>query len=142
MRWTRWIVAAGASLLAVAALAGCGGGPGAAAASATIEIVSPAEAADLVAGAREGLVILDVRTPGEFAEGHLAGAVNLDYEAAGFADRLAALDRRVPYLLYCHSGNRSALVREMMRGRGFVEVYEIEGGIAAWVQAGRGVVAP
>jgi rhodanese-related sulfurtransferase len=48
----------------------------------------------------------------------------------------------VPYLLYCRSGNRSAQAREMMRGLGFAEVYEIDGGITAWTEAGLGVVAP
>lgn len=132
-----WLVAA-----VVVALGACGGGGGTATASGTIETISPTEAADLVAEAPEGLVILDVRTPQEFAGGHLAGAVNLDYQAAGFADDLGTLDREVPYLLYCRSGNRSAQAREMMRELGFLEVYEIDGGINAWSQASLGVVAP
>lgn len=141
MRRTRpetvvWMVAA------VLALAACGGGGGTGPASATIETISPTAAAELVAEAPEGLVILDVRTPQEFAGGHLAGAVNLDYQAAGFADDLGTLDRDVPYLLYCRSGNRSAQARELMRDLGFTEVYEIDGGLNAWSQAGLGVVAP
>ena len=131
-----WMVAA------VLALAACGGGGGAGTASATIETISPTAAADLVAEAPEGLVILDVRTPQEFADGHLAGAVNLDYQAAGFADDLGTLDRNAPYLLYCRSGNRSAQARELMRDLGFTEVYEIDGGINAWSQAGLVVVVP
>lgn len=129
-------------VLVVLALAGCGGDGGTAAATGSIQTISASEAADLVAGAPEGLVVLDVRTPGEFAGGHLAGAINLDYEAAGFADGLGTLDRDVPYLLYCRSGNRSAQAREMMRDLGFTEVYEIDGGINAWAQAGLGVVVP
>ena len=132
-----WLVAA-----VVVALGACGGGGGAATARGTIETISPTEAADLVAEAPEGLVILDVRTPQEFADGHLAGAVNLDYQAAGFADDLGTLDRDAPYLLYCRSGNRSAQARELMRDLGFTEVYEIDGGINAWSQAGLVVVVP
>ena len=53
-------------------------------------------------------VVVDVRTPEEFAGGHLAGAVNLDVGGASFADEVAALDPAVDYVVYCQSGNRSA----------------------------------
>lgn len=121
-------------------LAGCGGDSSTATAS--IETISAAEAADLLAAPPDGLVVLDVRTPGEFAAGHLPDAINLDYQAAGFADDLGALDREVPYLLYCRSGNRSAQAREMMRGLGFVEVHELGGGMNAWAEAGGAIVVP
>jgi len=130
-------------LLALALLAaGCGGGEGAATAEAVIETISAADASALLASAPAGLVVLDVRTPEEFASGHLAGAAGLDFYAATFADDLSALDREVPYLLYCRSGNRSGQAREMMRSLGFAEVHEIAGGINAWVEAGLPVVAP
>jgi phage shock protein E len=136
----RWATALVGLAWIVSAPAGCGGGGSTS--TATIETISPAEAAGLVSEAPEGLVVLDVRTPAEFAGGHLAGAVNLDYQAAGFADRLAELDRAVPYVLYCRTGNRSAQVREMMRDLGFAEVHEIAGGIVAWAEAGLGIVLP
>lgn len=130
-------------LLALALLAaGCGGGEGTATSEAVIETISAADASALLADAPAGLVVLDVRTPEEFASGHLAGAVGLDFYAATFADDLAALDREAPYLLYCRSGNRSGQAREMMRSLGFAEVHEIAGGINAWVEAGLPVVAP
>jgi phage shock protein E len=130
-------------LLTLALLvAACGGGEGPATAEAVIETISAADASALLADAPGGLVVLDVRTPEEFASGHLAGAVGLDFYAAAFADDLAALDREAPYLLYCRSGNRSGQAREMMRSLGFVEVHEIAGGINAWVEAGLPVVAP
>jgi phage shock protein E len=122
------------------ALAACGGEAGTS--TATIETVSPAGAAEIIGDGRPDLVVLDVRTPEEFAGGHLADAVNLDYYAPGFAGALGVLDREVPYVLYCRSGSRSAEVREMMRDLGFAEVYEIGGGFAAWVEAGGAVVAP
>lgn len=136
----RWATALVGLMSVVLAPAGCGGGGSTS--TATIETVSPAEAADLASEAPAGLVVLDVRTPTEFAGGHLAGAVNLDYQAAGFADQLDALDRAAPYLLYCRTGNRSASVREMMRDLGFVEVHEIAGGIVAWAEAGLDIVLP
>lgn len=121
-------------------LAGCGGDSGTS--TATIETISPTEAAELLNDPPADLVVLDVRTPDEFAGGHLADAVNLDYQAAGFAGELSALDRGASYLLYCRTGNRSAQVREMMSDLGFAEVYEIAGGIVAWTGAGLAVVVP
>ncbi len=130
-------------LLALAVLAGgCGGGGDAATAEAVIETISAADASALLASAPAGLVVLDVRTPEEFAFGHLAGAVNLDFYAATFADDLGTLDREAPYLLYCRTDNRSGQVREMMRSLGFRDVHEIDGGIVAWAEAGLLVVAP
>ena len=127
-------------LLLAAVVVGCGAG------SATsvdlVETVSPARAAEIIGEGRPGLVVLDVRTPEEFAAGHLASAVNLDMYAPGFADALALLDRETPYVLYCRTDNRSGEVREMMRSLGFTEVHEIDGGIVAWVEGGRPFVRP
>jgi phage shock protein E len=117
--------------------AGCGGGAATATQAQAIETVSPAQAGDLLASPPAGLVVLDVRTPDEFASGHLAGAVNLDFYSASFATDLAALNRDVPYLIYCHTGNRSGQTREMMRQLGFERVYDLQGGIAAWQAAGQ-----
>ncbi len=135
-RWAAGLVTA----VILSALAACGGDSSAG--TATIETISPAEASGLLEDPRAAPVVLDVRTPGEFAAGHLPGAINLDYQAAGFADDLAALNREVPYLLYCRTDSRSGRAREMMRNLGFVEVYEIDGGIVAWAEAGLAVVAP
>lgn len=126
--------------LAAVLVAACGSGSGTTAV--TIETVSPARAAEIIAEGRPGLVLLDVRTPEEFAAGHLANAVNLDLYAPGFADALAALDRETPYVLYCRTDNRSTEVREMMRSLGFTEVHEIDGGIVAWAEEGRPFVRP
>src|SRR5262245_34037208 len=57
------------------------------------------EAAKLVA--KKGVVVLDVRTPSEFAAGHIAGATNVDFQAGDFAERLAKLDRERTYLVHC-----------------------------------------
>jgi rhodanese-related sulfurtransferase len=132
------------SLLALVLLgAGCGSsGGGPAAAEAVIETISPADASLLLAEPPAGLVVLDVRTPEEFSAGRLAGAVDLDFYAAAFADDLAALDREAPYLLYCQTDNRSGQVREMMRSLGFREVHEIDGGIVAWAEAGLPIQTP
>ena len=93
---------------------------------------------DLVA--QDGVVVLDVRTPQEFAEGHLAGAVNVDVSDAGFADQLATLDPAVDYAVYCRSGNRSQAALDAMREQGFASAAHLGGGISAWSAAGGAVV--
>ena len=81
-------------------------------------------------------MILDVRTPGEYAAGHIAGAVLLDYRPPTFEDELGGLSRDATYLVYCRSGNRSAGAVEVMARRGFTRIYELAGGIQAWERAG------
>jgi len=77
-------------------------------------------------------VILDVRTPQEFADGHLAGAQNIDFLAPDFAARVNALDRGKTYLVYCHSGNRSTRAVQAMLLQHFQSLYNMLGGIIAW----------
>ncbi len=130
--------------LALTGLAACGSDADAtsdataapAAATGQVQLVSPAEADALMADPPAGLVILDVRTPEEFAEGHIAGATVLDFYSASFADDLAQLDRSVPYLVYCHSGNRSGKATQAMQQLGFTTVYDVAGGVTAWEAAG------
>ena len=53
-------------------------------------------------------VIVDVRTPAEYATGHLDGAINIDFQSPSFDDVVAGLDSEADYVVYCQSGNRSA----------------------------------
>lgn len=107
-----------------------------------IRVVSPTEGAAIQADPPADLVVLDVRTPEEFAEGHLDDALLVDFYDEDFADQLAELDRDVPYLLYCRSGNRSGQARALMADLGFTDVADVDGGIVAWEQAGLPVVTP
>lgn len=91
------------------------------------------------AAQRDGVTVLDVRTPEEFAQGHLSGAVNLDVSSADFTARLLELDRTRPYAVYCHSGNRSAVAVRAMTSAGFTDVVHLAGGVTAWTEAGRGL---
>ena len=115
--------------------------PAATADSSGIRVVAPAEAAATTADPPEGLVILDVRTQDEFDEGHIAGAVMLDFYRDDFADALATFDPEVPYVLYCRSGNRSSGAREIMSDLGFRSVEDVDGGIVGWQDAGLPVVS-
>ncbi len=99
---------------------------------------SPQQAADII-GSRlgsDGFVLLDVRTPEEYSEGHIAGSDNIDFYETAFADSIAALDRDDSYVVYCRSGNRSGQTLELMRQLGFTDVTDVSGGIVAWQEAG------
>ena len=104
--------------------------------TATIELVSPAEAAQVIDDDPAGLVVLDIRTPEEFNDVRLASAINVDFYDADFADQLDGLDKNDPYVMYCRSGNRSSDAVKTMKDLGFVEVYEIDGGIVNWYDSG------
>jgi len=115
-------------------------GAAGASSAAGIRVVPVSEARRIQEDPPAGLVVLDVRTTEEFAEGHLDGAMMIDFYAPDFADQIATLDRDVPYLLYCRSGNRSSQARAIMEQLGFTDVADVDGGIAAWVDAGLPVV--
>jgi rhodanese-related sulfurtransferase len=66
----------------------------------------------------QGRTVIDVRTPEEFAAGHIAGATNLNLQDPGFAAAVAALDPAERYVVYCRSGNRSAAAAAQMRAVG------------------------
>jgi phage shock protein E len=114
-------------------------GPTASAAPATGEAV---DASTFAAALKlPGTTILDVRTPAEFAEGHLPGAINMDIEnGTSFAQQVATLDPNGSYAIYCRSGNRSAVAVEYLTGQGFTSLYHLDGGIQAWEGAGGEVV--
>lgn len=104
--------------------------------SSGIRIVSADDAAATIADPPDDLVILDVRTPDEFAAGHIEGAVMLDFYREDFAEQVAALDRDVPYVIYCRSGSRSGQTRELMSELGFAAVDDVDGGVISWADAG------
>ena len=83
-----------------------------------------------------GMVILDVRTPEEYAGGHLANAVNIDVKASSFRDELGRLDKNKPYLVYCRSGKRSLEAVNSMKELGFTNVNNLTGGINQWQAEG------
>ena len=103
--------------------------------------VSVEEAARLLAET-PGIVVLDVRTPGEFEEGHVPGAVNVDFKAPDFAKRLRELPRKTPYLVHCQVGGRSAKARALMESEGFQSIYHLAAGFAGWEAEGKPVEKP
>ena len=71
--------------------------------------------------------VLDVRTPGEFSQGHLVGAANLDIMDDGFLENVErlGLDREAPVYLYCRSGNRSGKAARLLRENGYTRAYNV-----------------
>ncbi len=81
------------------------------------------------------IVLLDVRTPEETAEGMIEGAVEIDFYGDNFEAEVLKLDREKTYVVYCKSGGRSANAAEMMAKAGFKNVHNLEGGYTAWSEA-------
>ncbi len=123
------VIAVEAIVVGALLLGACGGST---ATEALLETVPVGEIEEIVASPPERLVVLDIRTAEEYAEGHLAGAINIDYYADNFESLLGELDLGVPYVMYCNSGNRSGNALPVMDSLGFLEVYELDGGIQAW----------
>lgn len=90
--------------------------------------------------AEPGVVILDVRTAGEFNEGHIQGAINIDAESGQFESEIAMLDKTKTYAVYCHSGRRSGIAVGKMSDAGFTSLFNLSSGIADWQSKGLPVV--
>lgn len=77
----------------------------------------------------DNITILDVRTQEEYDEGHLPDATLIDFYSTDFEEKLSTLDRNKTYLVYCRSGNRSGQTMNMMKEAGFLQVYNLSGGV-------------
>ena len=132
---TRFTIIALMGALVAIVLAGCSSD------GATLETVAPDDAAAIIADNPEA-IILDIRTPEEFADGIIAGAVNIDFYESDFAANLDALDKDASYVVYCRSDNRSGQAMDTFADLGFQAVSEIDGGIVNWYEQGLPVVSP
>jgi rhodanese-related sulfurtransferase len=83
-----------------------------------------------------GVITLDVRTPGEFAEGHLINSLNIDVENPNFSSEIAELDKTATYAVYCRSGRRSASAIATMKEAGFQNLFNLDAGVQEWSAAG------
>jgi rhodanese-related sulfurtransferase len=109
---------------------------------APVEDLSPKEAAALIGrdGSRKGVIVLDVRTPQEYRDGHIPGAVLIDYNAGGFREEVNRLDREREYIVYCRTGNRSSKAVGILRELGFRSIRHLRGGILEWMDEGLSTV--
>ncbi len=86
------------------------------------------------------LLVVDVRTPQEYAQGHLKGATNIPL--SDLPVQIGGLDRNRPILVYCQTGVRSAQASAILVNAGFTQVYDMDGGITAWINSGYPTVTP
>jgi len=103
-----------------------------------IKDITVAEANELIEENKDNpdFRIIDVRTPEEYAEGHVANSVLIDINGDDFEAKIAELHKNGKYLVYCRSGNRSGKAVDIMAELGFKEVYNMLGGIGDWTSAG------
>lgn len=118
----------------------------------------PMTAAELVAHARQRIreisptdfqrdhaatLLIDVREPGEFAAGHIEGAVNIPRGVLEFQiDNCSGAGRDAPIVIYCRTGGRAALAADSLQQLGFGKVHSISGGIEAWSAAKLPLITP
>lgn len=114
------VMAAAALFLAAAALAAGG-------------TVAPADVAQRLQDPQHAPFLLDVRTPDEFAEGHVPGAVNVPVQV--LAERLAQVPKDREVVVYCESGRRAARAATLLREQGYTQVTEMQGSMKAWREA-------
>lgn len=114
MKTSRFLpVIVGLALVATPALASCGGSSTSSDDTTTVISLVPASK------------VIDVRTPEEFDEGYVKGAVNIDVSNPNFESQIASLDKDAAYSIYCRSGNRSAVAVDIMRNAGFTNVVDL-----------------
>ncbi|MFC1904998.1 rhodanese-like domain-containing protein [Chloroflexota bacterium] len=103
-----------------------------------IEDISPQEASNLIQGNHDNpdFVIIDVRTPEEFADGHIENAIIVDFRSESFKDSINKLDKSKTYLVYCRTANRSRSAVNIMEELDFKNIYHMLGGITQWEAAG------
>ena len=106
------------------------------------EVAAGSEATEIQADAlaemlqaKPGRVVIDIRTPAEFAEGHIEGAINIDFQDAGFAEAIAGIDTGAPTVFHCRSGGRSGQAKPIFESLPFAELYHFSGGSNAWSDA-------
>lgn len=87
-------------------------------------------------------ILIDLRTPAEWQTGYIAGAVNIDYRAADFSDKIAKLDKTKTYYVYCEIGGRSAMAADYMKSSGFCTVIVLHRGLREWKEKKYPVVIP
>ena len=104
--------------------------------TAVVQAISPSHFKALLDRHRgdPDVVLLDVRTPKEYQEGHIQGALLLDYYSSDYVERLKALDKKKTYLIYCRSGNRSGKSLAIFEKLGFRRAYHMDTGVIGWAR--------
>lgn len=99
--------------------------------SKSISVLTTTQYAEALQG--QDVALIDVRTPQEYAQGAIKGAVNIDYfDQELFLKKISALEKSKPVYLYCRSGNRSMKAARQLASLGFEKIYDLAGGYLAW----------
>ena len=88
----------------------------------------------------KNVIVLDVRTPEEFNEGHIENAVNINFMSDDFDANVANLDKEKPVMVYCKAGGRSAKAAARLKELGFTTITDLEGGISNWTSENKPTV--
>jgi phage shock protein E len=86
------------------------------------------------------LYVLDVRTPAEYAAGHVPGAVNIRHDEV--AGHLSELPKDRDVVIYCRTGGRTLVAADLLADAGYTRLYELEGNMEAWEDNGRSIERP
>ena len=108
----------------------------------TIQNVSSSDAYAIISinAGHANFIIIDVRTPSEYAQGHIPFAINRDINSPAFSDDINKFDKDKTYFIYCLTGIRSATARNIMKELGFKNIINLTNGYTDWVAAGLPVV--
>ena len=93
-----------------------------------VELISPK---DLNAKLGD-IQLIDIRTPGEYTEGYIEGAININFFDRDFNDQMAKLNKDKELYIYCRSGNRTGKAAKRLKDKGFTKIYDLQGGILNW----------
>ena len=143
MRTARFVFFAATMLVAAASIADQAGPapsqPAAAPVAAGVSppLVSQQALLERQAKGDPSLFVLDVRTPEEYAAGHVPGAVNVPYDQV--ASRLAQIPKDKDVVLYCKSGRRAGLAADVLAANGYTKLEHLQGDMQAWLKDGRPV---
>ncbi|WP_025742268.1 rhodanese-like domain-containing protein [Aquimarina pacifica] len=103
----------------------------------SVELITAEEMDSLIDMGKVQLI--DVRTPEEYAQGHIEGAVNIDFRNKNFEELISKVDKTKPVAVYCGRGGRSGKCSSYMKKAGFTKVYDLDGGITEWKFKGKEV---
>lgn len=103
-----------------------------------IEVVSPEEGASIIESQAAQLV--DVRSKKEYDAGHIAGAINVPVDSDNLDEIIAGLNSEKPVMVYCNGGLQSAQCAKILEDKGFVKIFDLDGGLSKWTTSGRDIV--
>ncbi len=103
-------------------------------------IIKSIDAEELKSLTKNDIILLDVRTPAEYENGKIEGALTIDYRSSEFKSELSKLDNSKEIIVYCAAGGRSTRASNMLKDLGFKTIYNYTGGFNDWKARGEKIV--